>query len=259
MDFDTLTPTALLSALALAREHGSARDALQQLGLDLKDVERFEGLSEDFGRLLAERNPGEALSEALALGMVAGRVAHRPRARRSVDPSSFLMDPDLLVRDAEGESILRLPWFEEDLFVGRQLPDISEMPSHVRLLCVANYRAGLAGERGRFRFTSYGHSYQVESVPVRDEDGRVTAVLGIATPAPAPAGRLAAAEALDRRAERLERTAEVADEHAALYLATGDSEAEAREREAAARARRAAHQARSDAHRHRSDWGRRLR
>jgi hypothetical protein len=253
VDFDTLTPTALLSALALAREHGGAAAALRHVGLDLADVERFEGLPEDFGRLLADRTPGEALSEALALGLLAGRVAVRPRPRRSLDPSSFLMDHDLLVQRAEGESILRLPWFEDDLFVGRQLPDITEMPAPVRMLCVANYRAGLAGERGRFRFTSYGHSYQVESVPVRDEDGRVKAVLGIATPAPVAVGRLRAAEAFDRTADRLERSAELADHHADLYRATGDAEAEAREREAAAKARRAAERARADAHRQRSE------
>jgi hypothetical protein len=253
VDFDPLTPTALLSALALAREHGGAAAALRHIGVGLDDVERFEGLPEEFGRLLAGTTPGEALSEALALGLLAGQVAPRPRPRRSLDPSSFLMDHDLLVQRAEGQSILRLPWFEEDLFVGRQLADISEMPAPVRMLCVANYRAGLAGERGRFRFTSYGHAYQVESVPVRGDDGRVKAVLGIATPAPPPAGRLRAAEAFDRAAERLERSAELADHHADLYRATSDAESESREREAAAKARRAAQRARAAAHRHRSE------
>jgi hypothetical protein len=50
-----------------------------------------------------------------ALGFLAGRMAQRPRARRSLDPSSFLMDRELFVREAAGQSILRLPWFEEDL------------------------------------------------------------------------------------------------------------------------------------------------
>jgi hypothetical protein len=39
-----------------------------------------------------------------------------------------MMDRDLVVVDANGTSILRLPWFDRELFVGRQLPDITEIP-----------------------------------------------------------------------------------------------------------------------------------
>ena len=92
------------------------------------------------------------------------------------------MDHDLVVRGAEGRSILRLPWFAKDLFVARQLPDITEMPEDVRTVAVANYRAGLRGERRTFEFTSYGLRYTVEAVPVRGEDGHVRAVLGMARP-----------------------------------------------------------------------------
>jgi hypothetical protein len=49
-----------------------------------------------------------------------------PGPRRSVDATTFVMDHGLVVRGADGESILRLPWFEEDLFVARQVPDIVE-------------------------------------------------------------------------------------------------------------------------------------
>ena len=73
---------------------------------------------------------------------------------------------ELVVQAAAGESILRLPWFDDGLFVGRQLPDISEMPTTVRSPAVAHYRAALAGERGRFTFVSYGHAYFVDAVPV---------------------------------------------------------------------------------------------
>jgi hypothetical protein len=75
--------------------------------------------------------------------------------RLAGDPSSFVMDGDLLVRRAEGQSILRLPWFEDGLFVGRQLPDISEMPVGVRSLCIEHYLAAMTGERRQFGFTSY--------------------------------------------------------------------------------------------------------
>jgi two-component system nitrate/nitrite response regulator NarL len=90
------------------------------------------------------------------------------------------MDHELLVRGAEGVSILRLPWFVEDLFVGRPLPDIREMPKRIRDQATESYREALAGTRGRFRFVSYGHAYTVDSVPLRDEAGRVLGVLGVA-------------------------------------------------------------------------------
>jgi hypothetical protein len=41
MDFDPNTATALLAALRLAREHGSAEAALRAAGIDLPDAERF--------------------------------------------------------------------------------------------------------------------------------------------------------------------------------------------------------------------------
>lgn len=180
---NTNTATALLSALALARQHGGATAALRAVGLRLEDVEQFEGLSREFGELLEGRTEGERIGEALALGLLAGRVGFRAGGRRPVDPTTFLMDRDLQVRGAEGTSILRLPWFDQELFVGRALPEISEMPTPVRRLAIEHYTASLSGERGRFSFTSYGVAYDVESVPVRGEDGRITGVLGIATPA----------------------------------------------------------------------------
>ena len=146
-----ISPIALLTALALADEHGGARAAIRATGLYSDPLEGMEGV--------------------------------RPHLARTLDVSSFLMDHDLVVRGAEGRSILRLPWFAPDLFVARQLPDITEMPENVRVMAVANYRAGLGGERRRFEFTSYGLRYTVESVPVRGEDGRVQAVLGMARPA----------------------------------------------------------------------------
>jgi hypothetical protein len=166
--------------------------------------------------------------EALALGILAGRVADRPaRARRLQDPTSFLMDEDLVVQTARGQSILRLPWFEDGLFVGRQLPEISEMPTPVRRLCVENYTAALAGERGRFAFTSYGHAYSVDAVPVRDQDGRIDAVLAVATPAHSYAAAVAAHL---RTAERLDRSAELAEERAERYRLAGRGNPELAER-----------------------------
>lgn len=175
-----VSPTALLTALALADAHGGARAAVRAAGLDGDPLERMEGVRPDLAGRLDGLTRTEALGEATALGFLAGRAVHRLRA---LDVSSFLMDHDLVVRGAEGRSILRLPWFAQDLFVARQIPDITEMPTDVRTMAVANYRAGLRGVRGTFTFTSYGLRFTVEAVPVRGEDGRVRAVLGIARPA----------------------------------------------------------------------------
>jgi DNA-binding CsgD family transcriptional regulator len=178
----TVSATALLTALALAHEHGGARLALRMARLESDDLDRLGLLPQDFGPLFAHLTGLEALDEAVALGFLAGRAADRPRHPRSLDVSSFLMDDDLLVRGAEGRSILELPWFEDDLFVARQLPDITEMPPPVRKLCVQHYRAALRGQRGRFEFSSYGLDYTVDAMPVEGRDGGVAAVLGLARP-----------------------------------------------------------------------------
>jgi DNA-binding CsgD family transcriptional regulator len=183
MDTKTKTVTALLGALALADEHGGAGAALRNAGITLEEARLITGLSEEFKARLAGATTDEMIGELLSLGFLAGNTARRHPRLRLRHASSFMMSPDLVVREAEGESILRLPWFEDELFVGRQVPDIQEMPVHVRKLCVDNYRAALAGERGRFAFTSYGHSYTVDAIPVRGDDDSVEGVLGVAVPA----------------------------------------------------------------------------
>jgi DNA-binding CsgD family transcriptional regulator len=244
LDFHANTAAALLSALRLAREHGGARAALRAGGVGIPQAGRFHGLADEVAGVVG-RSPGEdSIGEALALGFLAGRATHRPRSRTAHDPTSFVMDRDLVCVGAEGESILRLPWFEEGLFVGRQIPDISEMPAPVRSLCIEHYSAALNGEASRFSFRSYGHAYAVEAVPVCDDVGRVEAVLGIATPA-TPYG--CAAGAYDRTADRLEHSAEQADSRAELHRCAGRPDAEAAEREAARKARAAAERARANA------------
>jgi DNA-binding NarL/FixJ family response regulator len=247
MTLQTNTASALVWALDRAHEHAGAGAALAAAGLDLPLVDRFDGLSDDFDELV-RRLPGEtSVREALALGILAGRVADRPaRARRLQDPTSFLMNEDLIVQGARGQSILRLPWFEDGLFVGRELREISEMPTPVRRLCVENYAAALAGERGRFAFTSYGHAYSVDAVPVRSQNGRIDAVLAVATPAHSYAAAVAAHL---RTAERLDRSAELAEECAERYRLAGRGDSELAELHAAGTARRGAERARASAQR----------
>jgi DNA-binding CsgD family transcriptional regulator len=244
MDFDRNSAAALLAALRLAADSGSAAAALAAAGIELPVPERLAGVARELSELLGEPTTGDCATEALALGFLAGRVAHRPRCRTLQDPTSFVMDQHLVVRAADGESILRLPWFEEGLFVGRQLPEIVEMPAPVRKLCIDHYSAALAGERRRFAFTSYGHAYSVDAVPVCDGDGRIEAVLAVATPGRSPN---AAAIAYARTAERLDRSAAGAEQRAEHHRVAGRSTAEATERRAALKAREAARRARANA------------
>ena len=70
--------------------------------------------------------------DAPTVDHLASRLAQPLGGAPPPDPTSLLMDRELVVRGAEGDSIMRLPWFEDDLFVGRPVPDIAEMPTHVR-------------------------------------------------------------------------------------------------------------------------------
>jgi DNA-binding CsgD family transcriptional regulator len=250
-DRETHTVSAVLWALGLAREHGGAAAALAASGIEMPDVGRFEGVSGDLKGLLGRYADQEPVREAVALGLLAGRVVHQPpRARRLQDPTSCVMDRELVVQAAQGRSILRLPWVEEGLFVGRQLSGIYEMPSPVRRLAVEQLSAALAGERRRFKFTSYGHTYSVDAVPVRrNGDGPVEAVIAIAVPMRSFAS---AAAACERTAERLERYATLAEACAERYRLSGNGDAEAVERQRVSTARRAAERARVNAERLRS-------
>jgi DNA-binding CsgD family transcriptional regulator len=184
-----------------------------------------------------------SIGEEDALDFVRGLAAERRARQRLPDPTSFLMDRTLVVRYAGGESIMRLPWFEQDLFVGRQLPDIAEMPANIRSRAVEHYLAALHGRRGSFAFVSYGHAYRVDAVPVRGEDGRIAGVLGVATPA---RGLPAAAVAYERTAQRLERSAAQADQRAERHRTAGRRSREEAERARAGQSRAAA--ARASAH-----------
>jgi DNA-binding CsgD family transcriptional regulator len=186
MNANERTATALLTALRRIREHGGGAAALARAGVALQDTLRLMELSEELTEVIGQPATSDSANEALAVGFLAGRVARHPRPRHPQDPTSFVMDQNLLVRAAEGESILRLPWFEENLFVDRQLPDCREIPARIRQVAIESYRAALGGERTQYSFWSYGHGYTVDALPLRRNDGRVTAVLAVATPAARP-------------------------------------------------------------------------
>jgi DNA-binding CsgD family transcriptional regulator len=157
-----------------------------------------------------------------------------------------VIDQELAIQAAEGQSILRLPWIEDGLFVGRQIPDISEVPTPVRRLSVENYSAALAGVRCQFAFTSYGHSYSVDAVPVRGDDGRIERVLAIATPT---RSFTSTATAYERTAKRLDSSATRAEQRAERHRAAGRNNAEIAERHRAGKARQAAERTRANARR----------
>ncbi|HEY4428921.1 MAG TPA: LuxR C-terminal-related transcriptional regulator [Solirubrobacteraceae bacterium] len=241
------TVSSLLSALARAGEPGGHRAAPREAGLAVDESGRLSVRVPDLETLLARQNvePG---SGALAR-FLTGLLASSARTLHPRDPTCFVMDPDLLVQTADGESVLRLPWFEDGLFVGRQLPDITEMPHRVRRLAVENYLAAFEGERSRYEFTSYGHSFRVDAVPVCGESGSVDAVLAIAIPA-IPFSHSAAA--YESTAARLGRTASLAEERAATHRLAGSRDAEARDRDIALRARRGAARMQENARRTRA-------
>jgi DNA-binding CsgD family transcriptional regulator len=242
------TASALLAALRLSRQHGGATAALRAAGIDLPETERFEGLADEVAALLGPSATDPAVAEAWALGFLAGGMTHHRRRRTAGDPTSFVLDEHLVVQGAVGESVLRLPWFDPGLFVGEQFPDISEIPTRIRSDGTDAYRSALAGTRCDYSFTSYGHTFTVEAVPVRGDDGTVEAALVVATPV---ARHVLAAAGYERTAERLERSATLAEQRAqrARLAARGDEEEHAL---------RAARKARLDAERMRAH-ARRLR
>jgi DNA-binding CsgD family transcriptional regulator len=185
--------------------------------------------------------PMTRISADEAVALVKQQATLRRGRRSGAESTMFLMDEELVVRGAGGESILRLPWFDDGLFVGRQLPDIVEMPRNVRCLAVAHYRAALTGERECFSFVSYGHAYSVDAVPVLRPEGGIGAVLGVATP-----GRSypAAVTAYERTAERLDQSGAEAKRRAARHRAAGRVAAEREELQRAERAFVGAEQAR---------------
>ncbi len=232
MEFDSNTAAALLSALTVAHEHDGALSALEAGGIQLPPDERLGSFADELAELLGKPADQEPVREALALGLLAGRMAQRQdlRTRRTLrDSTWFLMDRELVVQAAKGESILRLPWFEENLFVGRPLPDISEIPTSIRRLAIENYRAGLAGIREHYAFTSYGHTYLVDVMPVYGEDGSAESVLAVAAPCRKFFDAVAACE--DTR-KRLDRSAALAELAAKRYRVAGRPEAEAAEQRA---------------------------
>src|SRR5579875_3597324 len=239
------TATAVVAALRLAERHGAATTAVAEAGVDMPEPHRFDGAGDDYRQVVSESAAEDPLAEAVALGFLAGGLSSELGHRKRHNLTSFLMDRDLVVRQAAGESILRLPWFEEELFIGRQLPDVSEIPPRILSLAVRSYRMALSGERNIYSFVSYGHGCSVAAVPVRDAHGTVEYVMAIAT---LHRARTVAASAAECMVRLEEAEATDAQRRSADLEKDGLRTAAAREARRAERARFAAERARIDAH-----------
>jgi DNA-binding CsgD family transcriptional regulator len=217
MDLDIRTTAAVLAAARIASEAGSASSALQAAGTRIPNADQLEALGVPLETLVGTDELEGPLVEAISLGYIAGATTRR-RPRPQHDVTAILMDENLVVQGAEGDSILRLPWFEPEMFVGRQLPDAVEIPSKIRALAVDSYREALQGSATEYAFTSYGHSYSVDAVPLCDVSGRTAFVLAIATPGRSPGS---AASDAARNADRWQQAAKQAETQAQRFLARG--------------------------------------
>jgi len=106
---------------------------------------------------------------------------HRTLTANLPDTSVFLIDHDLRILVADGESIRRLPWLRKDLFRGCKVSELyAEVPAAVLHLSLENYSAALRGERRAFEFDSDGLTFAVQAVPVRAHNGSVQSALVVA-------------------------------------------------------------------------------
>jgi diguanylate cyclase (GGDEF)-like protein len=105
---------------------------------------------------------------------------HRTLTANLPDTSMFLLDRDMRILIAEGESLRALPWIDEDMFRGRMVVELQgELPSDVLAMSLESYRGAFAGDRGEFEFTSDGLSFTVTAVPVYGADATVESVLAV--------------------------------------------------------------------------------
>lgn len=217
VELDNKTAAAVLAAARIAGEGDRANAAPGTAEPAKPGAVQLSALGPPLSAILGIDELDGPLLEAIRLGYLAGSAAPRKLCPQH-DVTAFLMDENLVVQAAEGESILRLPWFEPEMFVGRQLPDAVEIPSKIRALAIDSYQEALHGTRTEYAFTSYGHSYSVDAVPLSDPAGRIDFVMAIATP-----GRSAASvtSAAARNAAQLQQAAREAETQADQFLARG--------------------------------------
>lgn len=172
-----LTPNQSPATRALAGE----------LVRDTEVIRRFPGSVEQSFRVSSSLIPG-ASGEARAVVSVGRENTHARAARQALTNSEalfravvrnlpngavFVFDHDLRYLVADGEALLQSVGFSSQALVGKTLAEIAT-PEHLEAM-TARYRAALAGESQRFEASRGSKTYALDIVPVRDDQGKVSA------------------------------------------------------------------------------------
>lgn len=158
-----------------------------ELERDMEVVRRLPGLPEQSFRVSSSLIR-DASGEIRAVVSV-GRENTRARAARQALTNSealfrtvvrnlpngavFVFDHDLRYLVADGEALLQSVGSSSQALVGKTLAEVAT-PEHLEAL-TARYRAALAGESQRFEAVRGSKTYALDIVPVRDEQGNVSA------------------------------------------------------------------------------------
>ncbi len=96
------------------------------------------------------------------------------------DTTVFLLDRELRILVAQGDSMLRLPGLTEDLFWGRHVGDLhDDVPADILERAMGHYADAFHGIASDFEFTSAGLTFEMRVVPVAGEDGGIASALVI--------------------------------------------------------------------------------
>jgi diguanylate cyclase (GGDEF)-like protein/PAS domain S-box-containing protein len=132
-------------------------------------------------RDISEQRAATADRQEAGVANRRSEMLHHTLTANLPDTSVFLLDHDLRILVADGETIRRLPWVGQDTLRGRKVAELhAQVPDEVLQLSLENYTAALQGERREFEFSSEGLTFSVQAVPVRGDDGSIESALVVA-------------------------------------------------------------------------------
>jgi PAS domain S-box-containing protein len=210
-DLEATTATSVVLALPGRQEVGTFENRWRTKAGDYRWVEwsaiADAGIVCIAAKDITARKATEAKRADDLLRVQRSEALHRALTANLPDTTVFLLDHDLRILLADGEAIRRLPWFSEDLFIGRQVRELdSVVPADVLDQSIENYLAVLGGERREFEFCSEGLTFAVQGVPVYSDDGTIEAALVLARDVTQPRQLT---DGLRRSEERLRRAEEL--------------------------------------------------
>jgi len=158
---------------------------------DMEVIRRFPGQPEQSFRVNASllRDATGAVQAVVSVGrentlaraarqaLVNSEALFRTVVRHLPNGAVVVFDHDLRYLVADGEALLASIGFSSQALVGQTLFDVVS-PQNADMFAV-RYRAALAGESQSFEFVRDGNTYALDIVPVRDEQGRVTAGISL--------------------------------------------------------------------------------